>query len=86
MYHLLKARNNSLSELKSPITGDQTVLLVGNQQTLIRSHNYFTKAIILNNRIKKRRDNSFTSIILPLELNYKLAEQLKQLELFLFQL
>jgi hypothetical protein len=54
MYHLLKARNNSLSELKSPITGDQTVLLVGNQQTLIRSHNYFTKAIILNNRIKKR--------------------------------
>jgi hypothetical protein len=72
MYHLLKARNNSLSELKSPITGDQIVLLVGNQQTLIRSHNYF-KAIILNNRIKKQGETIVHLNYSTLELNYKLV-------------
>jgi hypothetical protein len=51
MYHLLKARNNSLSELKSPITGDKSAISGKSADIDKVSYNYFTKAI-LNNRIK----------------------------------
>jgi hypothetical protein len=73
VYHLLKAKKNTLLELKLLITGEQIELLEGNHETLIRSHITISEAIILNNRIKNRARQYFTSIILPLELNYELA-------------
>jgi hypothetical protein len=69
VYHLLK-KKKILFELKLLITGEQIELLVGNHETLIRPYT-ITEAIILNNRIKNRARQYFTSIILPLELNYK---------------
>jgi hypothetical protein len=82
VYHLLKRKKYSL-ELKLLITGEQIELLEEIRDIDKAVYNYFTEAIILNNRIKNRARQYFTSIILPLELNYKLKEKLKQLELFL---
>jgi hypothetical protein len=55
------------------ITGEQIELLVEIRDIDKAVYNYFTEAIILNNRIKKQARQYFTSIILPLELNYELA-------------